>query len=342
MIKRVLRYFALFWSLFILCSAYPDCVLGDEIVLENGDRLTGAVKKIENGILVIETGYSEPIKIKFSEVKRIRTDKALEMHLDGGEVLQGVIDTDDEGKIVVESSEIRGPVSVERNRIVALGLPGVKPSQWHGNISIGANTQSGNTDRTNIAIGADALRKTEKDRYSLKILYNYAKEESDVTARNYYGAGKYDYFFTRSVYGYLGVELLKDEFKDIKLRTVVGPGAGYQFWDYPEKSLLFEAGLSYFSENLSEGEDKDWITARLAADLMYKIRNAIVFSDDLIFYPSLENARDYKLRNEASLNSPLAAGWSLKLANILEYDGNPPEDIKNSDWYWILALQYGF
>ena len=323
-------------------SAYPDSVLGDEVVLENGDKLTGVIKKVENGILVIETGYSEPIKIKFSKVKRIQTDKALEMHLDGGEVLQGIVSTDDEGKIVVESSAISGPVRVEKSRIVGLLLPDVKPSQWHGNISVGANTQSGNTDRTNIAVGADALRKTEKDRYSLKFLYNYADEESNVTARNYYGAAKYDYFFTRSVYGYLGIELLKDEFKDIKLRTVVGPGAGYQFWDFPAKSLMFEAGLSYFSENLTEGEDKDWVTARFAAELMYKIRNAVVFSDQIIIYPSLENARDYNLRNEASLNSPLAAGWSLKLANILEYDGNPPEDVENSDWYWILALQYGF
>ncbi len=342
MLKQVLRTYIILISFSLLFTAFPAVVMGDEIILDNGDRLTGTVKKLEGNVIIFETGYSEPIRIQFSRIKSIHTEKSIEMRLIGGEILKGTLGTDEEGRVTVESPDIKGPVSVEKDKILALSASPLKAAQWHGNIAVGANTQSGNKEITNITAGADASRKTGQDRYTLRFLYNYAKEDGNVSARNYYGAVKYDYFFTHSVYGYLGIELLKDSFKNLKLRTVVGPGAGYQVWDDPGKSLLFEAGISYASEDLTEGEDRDWITARLAGDLMYKIRNFIVFSDQLIMYPSLESARDFKLRNEAALTSPIAAGWSLKLANILEHDGNPPEDIERNDWYWILAVQYGF
>jgi len=44
-----------------------------------------------------------------------------------------------------------------------------------------------------------------------------------------------------------------------KLRTIVGPGAGYQVWDDPVKFLLFEAGVSYANVDHYEGKDKDYV-----------------------------------------------------------------------------------
>jgi len=43
-------------------------VLADEIVLTNGDRLTGKILEIKDGILILETDYSDPIKLKFVAV----------------------------------------------------------------------------------------------------------------------------------------------------------------------------------------------------------------------------------------------------------------------------------
>jgi len=326
----------------VLISVFVGLASGDEVVLENGDRLTGKIIKVEGGTLTLETGYSEPVHVQSSKIKNITTDGPVELHLMNGEILKGIINTDSRGNLVIKGTDARETAVLGWDKVSAVNPPPVLPSKWKGNVNIGANWQSGNSDRTNISFGADAVRKTEQDRFSLRFLHSYAKEGQDVTARSYYGAGKYDYFFTKSFYGYVGIELLKNKVKDLKLRTIVGPGVGYQFWDDAVKSLLLEAGAAYFSEDLNVGADKDWITARLAVDLRYNILNAVVFTDQLVMYPSLENAKDYKLRNEAALTSPLASGWSLRLANILEHDGNPPEDIERNDWYWILGLLYSF
>ena len=55
--------------------------------------------------------------------------------------------------------------------------------------------------------------------------------------------------FKKSLYGYLGVELLNDKFKDLNLRTTIGPGVGYQIWDDLIKLLSFEVGMSYMNRN---------------------------------------------------------------------------------------------
>jgi putative salt-induced outer membrane protein YdiY len=136
--------------------------------------------------------------------------------------------------------------------------------------------------------------------------------------------------------------LLSDEFKDLNLRTVVGPGIGYQVWDNPNKSLGLEAGVSYFSEDRIEAEDNQWITGRLAGNLMWKLFEPISFTDYLVIYPSFEDFGEYQLRNEAALISPLTSGWSLKLTNIVEHDSNPPVDVEKSDIYWLLGLAYDF
>jgi putative salt-induced outer membrane protein YdiY len=337
--KKKLVINAIYLSLFLILVSIASA---DEIVLENGDRMTGKLTKLEKEMITFETEYAEPINVQTSKIKSITTDSPVEIHLISGEVLKGRISTDESGNLSMEATDERETIVFGWEKVSAINPPPFVPPKWKGNVNVGASTQTGNSERTNITFGADATRKTEKDRYNLRFLHNYAEDDKNVTARNYYGAGKYDYFFTEDFYGYIGVELLKDKTKDLKLRTIVGPGMGYQIWDDTIKFLLFEAGISYFSEDLKKGEDKDWITARLAGDLRYNITESVIFSDQLIMYPSLENSRDFKLRNEAVVTSPLASGWSLRLANIFEHDGNPPEDVKRNDWYWILALQYSF
>ncbi len=320
----------------------PCAASADEIILLNGDKLTGTVTKIEEGTLTLKTEYSEPIKIQKEKIKSVFTDKAVQVTLESGETLKGVLITSSDGRLIVESSEVRQASVIDWTKVKSVYPPSHVPKKWKGRVTVGANAETGNTRRTSASIISEATRRTDSDRFSLRFLYNYAEDEGEVTARNAYGAFKYDYFFTKSFYGYLGVELLNDKFKDLKLRTVVGPGAGYQFWDEPDKSLLLEAGLSYFSEDLDEGEDDQWITARFAGDMRYKVWDRIVFTDRLVLYPSIKNIGQYQLRNEAGLESPLAFGWSLSLTNIIERDSDPPEDVKKNDIYWILGMQYSF
>jgi putative salt-induced outer membrane protein YdiY len=324
-----------FWATVSVASV----ALADEVVLENGDRLSGKIVRLVGGKLAIKTSYSAKlIEIDASKVKSIKTDAPVEMHLAGGEVIRGKLNTGEGGVITAERSAGRGPVAVDWTKVEA-----VNPSKriWHGSVTVAASDQGGNTERASATVAAEAQRRTERDRFKLRCLYNYAEEDDQMTSRNVFGAAKYDYFFTKKLYGYLSEELFSDEFRDLELRAVTGAGVGWQVVDKPELSFSAEVGAAHVNEDFETGEDDSRIAARLAGSLKWTIFKKVTFTDEVVYLPSMEDDH-YQLRNEAALTTPLGAGWSLKFANIFEYDNQPPIGIHKTDRTWLLGLQYKF
>jgi putative salt-induced outer membrane protein YdiY len=318
----------------------PAGVLADEVRLQNGDVLTGTVLRTEDGVLLVRTDYAaKPVRVKMDRIAGLSTEEAVELHLLSGEVLKGRLRTDQEGRIHVEPSAAREAAVIRWQEVQEVNPP---PSKWTGNIHFGGNYQTGNTELLNASFGAQAARQSKTDRFSMRFLYNYAEEDGDLTARNAYGALKYDYFFTKKLYGFLSLEMLNDTFKDINLRTAVGPGAGYQLRE-DDLDLALELGVTYFSEDRQRAPDDRWFTGRVSAILGWLITQSIRFEDVLIVYPEFQELGEFQLRNDASVNTTLFANWSLRLGNILQYDSSPGSPgVKKTDSTWVLALQYNF
>jgi putative salt-induced outer membrane protein YdiY len=340
--KNVERYGVVWIIFFCLSLIGVGEALADKIILENGDQLTGTVEKVIDGKLTLVTDYAGPIVIPVVKIKEIFTDKPLEIHLSSGEVLKGRINTVEDNKLMVEESPERTPATIEMKNIASINPPPPPPVKWTGNIAAGGNLQSGNTERASGFITAEANRRTEKDRMKFRYLFNYGEEDGKVTTRNHYGEAKYDYFFTKKFFGYVALDLYNDKFKNTKLRTFVGPGAGYQVWEDPVKSLLFEAGLTYFNLDRYNGEDESGIAARLGWDFRYHIFKWLIFADGFQFYPTIGEGGDYFFRNEATLNVPLSLRWSLKLSNIIDYNSNPSLGFKRTDVQYLGGLQLTF
>ncbi|MDH4231130.1 MAG: DUF481 domain-containing protein [Nitrospirota bacterium] len=330
------------FSLSVLLFVFNSTASADELILENGDRLSGTITEMTEGTLTLKTGYSEPIKIQKPKIKRIFMRNDAVVKLSDGEVLKGKIDTDESGSMYIESTEARGKTTIDWGNVAAINAPSEERPVWKGSVTLGANAKTGNTSSSGISLGAEATRRGIDDRISFRFLFNYAKEDGVMTTRNTYGALKYDYFFTKAFFGYLSIELLNDKFKDLSLRAIVGPGAGYQIWEDPVKTLSAEAGLSFVSDDFREADDNQYLSGRFAGIFSYRLWDAVSFSEHLIVYPNLDHIGRYKLRNEAGVSSALGAGWALKLTNIFEHDSHPPRDVRKNDNSWLLGMQYSF
>ncbi|MBW2467253.1 MAG: DUF481 domain-containing protein [Deltaproteobacteria bacterium] len=316
--------------------------LAGEVVLMNGDRLTGKILEIKDGILTLETDYSEPIKLKFKAVQKMTSSDPVALHLTDGEVIKGKITTSTIGQLVVAAESGGEAVAVQFDNITALNPPPIEPVRWKGNITIGGNWQDGNTEAMNVSVGASAVRRTDNDRFLINFLYNNSEENGIRTTENTYGQLKYDYFLNAKWYLYLTVDMLSDEFKDINFRTSVGPGAGYQIWDEDDKALGLEAGISYTSEDRNMGEDTDWLSARIGANFHYRLFSKVLFTDQFVIYPNLDDTDEYTLRNEAALVTDIGANWAFRLSNIWERNSDPGSLLEQDDFTWILGLQYSF
>jgi putative salt-induced outer membrane protein YdiY len=234
--------------------------------------------------------------------------------------------------------EGRGPAEVPWEQVEALNPPGVA---WHGTATLAFTGQGGNTDRAGLSAAFDARRRSERDRFTARALFNYAEEDGLMSARNVFGAAKYDYYFTARLYGYASEEMLSDSFRDLNLRAVSGGGAGWQAVEGPRLSLAAEAGVAHVNEDFREGEDQSRVAARLAALAKCTILGRITLTENLVYLPSMEGP-EYQLRSELGVATELGAGWSLKFAHVLEYSSDPPDGVGETDRTLVLGMQYSF
>src|SRR5580704_15936961 len=64
----------------------------DTIIMKNGDRFTGEVKRLEQGVLYIETDYfSGSVGVDWQQVAKIESTATYQVMLSGGKRLTGTI-----------------------------------------------------------------------------------------------------------------------------------------------------------------------------------------------------------------------------------------------------------
>jgi putative salt-induced outer membrane protein YdiY len=316
----------------------------DTVTLKNGDTISGKVIGVEAGVLTIETDYAKQVKIDVTKIKFLTTQGKVKVQLADGQMLEGTVRKGDEGKIILVSELTGVTNNIGWDQIKAINPPPVPPAKYKGFVSVGATIASGNTDRISVSGAAEAERKTADDRFTLRLLTNYAEERGEVTTKNTFGSLKYDYFFNPALYGYLNVELLTDHFKDIKLRTMAGGGLGYQAIDTPKVSLSFEAGAVYLNEDFRQHADDSQIAGRVSGKFLWTITDGLTFTEFWQVIPQVEDD-EALFRNEAKLTLVIDCGWSAFAASILDYDSDPPQRVprvKKADLLWLFGVQFTF
>ena len=326
----------------IVCLAFAlvaaQDALADEVVMKNGDKITGTVVDLAGGKLKVLTAHSGVIVLDWAQVASIKTDAPVKVKLASGETVEGKIGTGQDGKILVESAGA-GPLQLAPDGIKSFNEP---PVAWHGSVDFAARTSDGNTHSTSMLFAAEAFRVTEADRLLFKAVFRYGDTHHVITERNGYGQVKYDYLFTERMYGFASAELLSDKFKDLQLRSVVALGAGYIFLKSPEMDFWGDAGVAYVDNDLRDGDDESHTGARISAHLRRVLPLGFEGVDDVVFLPNFEKGSDWQLRNDLAVTTALGQGWSFKAGMITEYDNDPPDGLRKHDDIYYVGLGYKF
>src|SRR5579871_4418317 len=133
-----------------IASVPADAKRADTVVMKNGDRLTGEVKKLENGVLYLDTDYvSGSIGVDYLQVAKIESTGSYQVVLKNGERISGTIRKEPENENSNKGFKVAGP---EREAHVSSGdvvnIESQKRSFWRqlkGAIDFGYNFTSGNS-----------------------------------------------------------------------------------------------------------------------------------------------------------------------------------------------------
>ena len=337
--KTLVKITPLITFLALLMAVGSTPAFADKVEFGDNNILQGTVSTFEGGTLIFSTAYAEKVKIPVGQIKNISTDNPVTLKMTNDSTLTGKLTTLGDGQVAIILDLLGQTVPFKWEQVKNINEP---PGSWTGSFAAGGTVQTGNVERTSVSVGFDARRDWKHDRFQFRALHNYAEDTGNITSRNTFGAMKFDHFFTENFFTGLSLELSKDQFKDLNLRAIIGLGLGYRIWNDDVKTLEVEAGATYFSEDLDLGPDDQFISGRVGVTFSYKILENLVFKDYLLYYPSFEDTKEYRLRNEATLISQLGQGWSLKLSHIFDQNSDPSPGVEEKDQQYIFALQYSF
>ena len=218
---------------------------GDEVMLKNGDRLTGKITT-DGSNLTVDTGTAGKITIDLKNVKTFSTGTPIDVTLNDGTRVHGRVDSGPDGQVTLAPDN--GPTRVVAfSDLKAVNPPPVK---WVGNILIGGLLVRGNTDADSLNAAINVSRRGDHDRITFGAQYIFARtknpgQSKQETADDLQGTVKYDYFFTPKLYGYGVVDAEHDVIAKVDLRLAPGIGVGYQWIDTKALSFNTEGGIGW-------------------------------------------------------------------------------------------------
>jgi putative salt-induced outer membrane protein YdiY len=314
----------------------------DTLLMQDGSRLLGEVVRQQDGTLEFKTSYAGVIKVQWSQVVELQADKPVEVYLQSGESLQ-VTTISNTGQLTVlgdaaSAREIEPPSLVFINPEPWRRGEGVK---WSGIVNSGLEFQQGNTEQQKLALDAVLKARRKNDRYNLAAQYQRDKSNDVTTAQNWRLYNKYDYFQTEKRYFGASLNFEQDKFADLKLRTSLGPHAGYQFYESKQLNLGADLSLLYVTEDFYQAPDNEYSALGWNIDF-----DKLLLAERLQLYHrqngtiELGDASNVVVSSWTGLRFPLYAGLVASTEVELDYDGGVPAGVDEVDTIWRIKLGY--
>src|SRR5262245_29039902 len=329
--------------LILLLVAGPAAA--DEVIFQNGDRLTGKIVSAAGGKLVLKAEAAGDITIDLSKVKTFSADAPVALKLGEQPAVESQVTAGAEGEVQRQIPPGTPPQPLAIKDITAINPP---PPAWHGAAALNGLFTTGNSETQQIGFTARAAKRWENDRVSLAAEYSYGRQKDQSTGVTSttvdYGSGsaKYDHFLTKKFYGYGSFRIEHDGVAGLTYRTTMGPGVGYQSFEGPTFNLSTEAGPSWVHEQFENSGSRDFGALRLAYAVDWTPVKPLKLYHNLEYLPNMADVGDYLLNINAGARATLYKGLFSDFRIEYRYDSTPDAGRKSTDVRYILGAGWEF
>ena len=322
---------------------------GDQVTFTNGNSLTGKIIRLTDEILVFKSDIAGEVTAPLSTIQTLSSDEAVTVNLKDGTGFSQRLSSSQAGRFSIQGSDTIDAQNFAVADIVSINPPAKPIPKWTGNVSLGITSTHGNTKSQSITGSANMKKRTEKDRTTISADYAKTEQEDPVTGQDeaiedwWKAKAKYDYFFSKKMYGYIDNRYEKDAVAELDRRVTVGVGGGYQWIESDDMNFSTELGLASLYEKFDNQTDSNSeISAQLGYHFDRKLRDNITFINDLTYYPALEKPSNYYLTTTAELRANFTSSFFTNLKVILDYDATPAIGAHKTDVKYFLGLGYSF
>ncbi|WP_414147182.1 DUF481 domain-containing protein [Erwinia sp. BNK-24-b] len=287
------------------------CVHADTVWMKNGDRLSGTVRSLSGGKLVMDTSYGGTLSLNWSSVSTLSSEKAIDVR-NGQQVFKAQLEAADPGYIVVRRGADEQRVQITRFEEFMKPKPKTDALTWTGNIDMGISLKKASTRTQDSHFAYNNKVNIGKWRNDFGGTYRREKEDDTMNTENYSLRYALDYQFRDRLFWQGRASYKRDWVEDLSQQALLGTGPGYQFWDDELGSFSLALLGGAFTYGYSDGSSDSHLGASLRWDYQRFLqgRKIALFShgdvghslDDNIFTMDAEVGLRYQLTSWSSLN----------------------------------------
>ncbi len=236
--------YCLLLSLFLM----PGLTFAGQLIMKNGDIITGDVTKIVDDEVYIKPSYAGEYSVDLNEVVSIEADRSFEIELaDGSEIDALFAGASDDGQILIVDGapKIIGLMDLAK---------ATEPENYYthtSHVDVNATYNSGNTDTQNTLIFADTRVKLGDHRHLAELTFRRDETDGVTTKKQDLLQYEYNWLFNEPWYfGGTGA-YERDPIRELKFRYTLGAVLGRDFINDSKRFLTASIGAGFSDEEIA-------------------------------------------------------------------------------------------
>jgi putative salt-induced outer membrane protein YdiY len=336
----------------ILAFGKPACAKrnDDMVVMKNGDRFTGEIKKLDHGILYFKSSYMlESVQLDWAQVDRLESKDSFFVALQNGKRYTGriaKIGGKESAAQTVQLDTEGGALKVAQTEVISIQQSeGNFWSQLNGSIDYGLSYSSGN-DALSSSLGGELEYQRTKDYVRLATSSQFSTQSRGPSTNRYTLDGLYFRSLSSQwIYGGL-LDLLKSDQQDLKLRTTIGGAFGRTMIRTDRTSFRIFAGTVFSRERYFPQQSTTPLRENaegLVGANFYTFRFKVLdIRSSLLVYPSLTDAGRVRLSSDSDIHIELIKDFYWDFHLYENFDSRPPVRAARNDLGVTTGLGWKF
>ena len=337
----------------LVCLA-ASAAWADQVVMKNGDRVTGSIVKKDGKSLIIKTEQFGVVTAAWDQVESVRADKPVNVVLPDGKTVQGTLATTD-GKVEVTTKDAKlslAPAEVatirddaEQKAYDRLLKPGWG-QLWTGSGSVGFAGTAGNAKTLTFTTGVTAARITRTDKTSL--YFNTIKASALVNGKNsdtaqaVRGGLGYDHNVSPRLFVNFFNDYEYDKFQNLDLRFVLGGGFGWHAVKTEKSKFDLLGGIDFNRSSFSTPLTQKSAEFYWGDEYNYKLAATTSLVQSFRMFDNLTTTGSYRVNFDIGLSTKVAKwlNWNLSVSD--RYLNRPALGRKTNDLLYTTGLGITF
>jgi len=346
----------------------------DQVVLKNGDRLSGKIVAGDGKTLLLKSDFAGDVTIRWDAITQIESSGNINITLRDGTRLSGKITTED-GKFVVAGAPAAAtPAIAAKEAITAVRNDAEQHSFdvrtermahprfnyfWSGTLDTGLALTRGNSETANFTLAARAVRETPRDKLTVYGDYIFADNSSvppTVTTANALDAGlRGDLNIRPRVFVFALTDFQTNQLQHLDLRSVFGGGFGYHLVKTASTTFDIFAGITYDRDSfgaynvanpapppvllLIPSSVQNSAEVVVGEEYDTKLSSRTSVTERFSFYPNLSHTGDYRFQLDSTISTEMKKWLSWQATLSDRYISYPPVGLKANDLLLSTGLR---